>query len=149
MSVYIGSENRAIFTTGKTQGSDIMTDKQKYQLERWKLLIADEEKNNMKLKDWLNLRGITRDAYYYWLHKLQREEIDTAICELPTQIQETSTFVEISKPESKQSSVHENVTVESFTHPAAIIKNNQFQVELYSTASSDMIREIMRMMNGV
>ena len=31
-----------------------MTDKQRYQMERWKLLIEDDTRNEMKLKDWLN-----------------------------------------------------------------------------------------------
>ena len=60
-----------------------MTDKQRYQMERWKLLIEDDTRNEMKLKDWLKLRGITKDAYYYWLHKFQRENIDSALQELP------------------------------------------------------------------
>ena len=77
-----------------------MTDKQRYQMERWKLLIEDETRNEMKLKDWLKLRGITKDAYYYWLHKFQRENIDSALQELPAQIQQTPSFVEISKPEA-------------------------------------------------
>ena len=63
-----------------------MTDKQRYQMERWKLLIEDETRNEMKLKDWLKLRGITKDAYYYWLHKFQRENIDSALQELPAQV---------------------------------------------------------------
>ena len=29
-----------------------MTDKQRYQAEHWKLLIEDETRNEMKLKDW-------------------------------------------------------------------------------------------------
>ena len=62
-----------------------MTDKQRYQMERWKLLIEDDTRNEMKLKDWLKLRGITKDAYYYWLHKFQRENIDSALQELPAQ----------------------------------------------------------------
>ena len=32
-----------------------MTDKQRYQMERWKLLIEDDTRNEMKLKDWLKL----------------------------------------------------------------------------------------------
>ena len=32
-----------------------MTDKQRYQMERWKLLIEDETRNEMKLKDWIRI----------------------------------------------------------------------------------------------
>ena len=119
-----------------------MTDKQRYQMERWKLLIEDETRNEMKLKDWLKLRGITKDAYYYWLHKFQRENIDSALQELPAQIQQTPSFVEISKPEAAP--LPDSVIAEPETQPAAVIRISQMQIELFPNASEDMIREIMR-----
>lgn len=119
-----------------------MTDKQRYQMERWKLLIEDETRNEMKLKDWLKLRGITKDAYYYWLHKFQRENIDSALHELPAQIQQTPSFVEISKPEAAP--LPDPVIAEPETQPAAVIRISQMQIELFPNASADMIREIMR-----
>lgn len=119
-----------------------MTDKQRYQMERWKLLIEDDTRNEMKLKDWLKLRGITKDAYYYWLHKFQRENIDSALHELPAQIQQTPSFVEISKPEAAP--LPDHVIAEPETQPAAVIRISQMQIELFPNASADMIREIMR-----
>ena len=119
-----------------------MTDKQRYQMERWKLLIEDETRNEMKLKDWLKLRGITKDAYYYWLHKFQRENIDSALQELPAQIQQTPSFVEISKPEAAP--LPDSVIADPETQPAAVIRISQMQIELFPNASADMIREIMR-----
>lgn len=119
-----------------------MTDKQRYQMERWKLLIEDETRNEMKLKDWLKLRGITKDAYYYWLHKFQRENIDSALQELPAQIQQTPSFVEISKPEAAP--LPDPVIAEPEIQPAPVIRISQMQIELFPNASADMIREIMR-----
>lgn len=119
-----------------------MTDKQRYQMERWKLLIEDDTRNEMKLKDWLKLRGITKDAYYYWLHKFQRENIDSALQELPAQIQQTPSFVEISKPEAAP--LPDSVIADPETQPAAVIRISQMQIELFPNASADMIREIMR-----
>ena len=119
-----------------------MTDKQRYQMERWKLLIEDDTRNEMKLKDWLKLRGITKDAYYYWLHKFQRKNIDSALHELPAQIQQTPSFVEISKPEAAP--LPDPVIAEPETQPAAVIKISQMQIELFPNASAYMIREIMR-----
>ena len=119
-----------------------MTDKQRYQMERWKLLIEDETRNEMKLKDWLKLRGITKDAYYYWLHKFQRENIDSALQELPAQIQQTPSFVELSKPEAAP--LPDSVIADPETRPAAVIRISQMQIELFPNASADMIREIMR-----
>ena len=119
-----------------------MTDKQRYQMERWKLLIEDETRNEMKLKDWLKLRGITKHAYYYWLHKFQRENIDSALQELPAQIQQTPSFVEISKPEAAP--LPDSVIADPETRPAAVIRSSQMQIELFPNASADMIREIMR-----
>ena len=119
-----------------------MTDKQRYQMERWKLLIEDETRNEMKLKDWLKLRGITKDAYYYWLHKFQRENIDSALQELPAQMQQTPSFVEISKPEAAP--LPDAVIAEQETQLAAVIRISQMQIELFPNASENMRREIMR-----
>ena len=120
-----------------------MTDKQRYQAERWKLLIEDETRNEMKLKDWLKLRGITKDAYYYWLHKFQRESIDTALQELPSQIQQAPSFVEISKPEAA-APLPEPVVAEPEAQPVAVIRTSQMQIELFPNASAEVIREIVR-----
>lgn len=126
-----------------------MSDRQRYQIERWKLLIADRAQSKLKLMDWCESQGITKDAYYYWLHKLQRENIDTALESLPVQIQQSAAFVEIPKPEKCQLSESVRVIVEPPARPAAIIKNNQLQIELFSNVSSEMLQEILRVVSNV
>lgn len=125
-----------------------MTDKQKYQAERWKLIIAESMQRDIKLKDWLRLRGITKDAYYYWLHKLQKENIDNVLSELPMQIQQEPTFVEIPKPENCCQAESIPI-VETPTNPVAIIKANNVQIELFQNASPEIIRELMAVINHV
>lgn len=126
-----------------------MTDKQRYDSERWKLLIAEAASRDIKLKDWLALRGISKDAYYYWLRKLQKENIDSALCELPAKIQQKPTFVEIPRPETCCQVEPVPMIVESSAQPVAVIKANHVQIELFQNASTEMIRELMAVINHV
>ena len=49
---------------------------------------------------------------------------------------------QITKPEAAP--LPDPVIAEPETHPAAVIRISQMQIELFPTASADMIREIMR-----
>ena len=53
-----------------------MTDKQRYHYERWKLLISDRMQSGMSTIEWCASRGVTKDAYYYWMNKFRKENVD-------------------------------------------------------------------------
>lgn len=78
-----------------------MSKKHEFQLQRWKLLIEDRIKSGMKVRDWCDANGVTKDAYYYWLAKLREEHYEEAVQSLSTEKISTNTFVEL--PMSKQS----------------------------------------------
>ena len=74
-----------------------MTDKQRYHYERWKLLISDRMQSGMSTIEWCASRGVTKDAYYYWMNKFRKENVDAAIQNLPAQTSKTSAFVELKR----------------------------------------------------
>jgi hypothetical protein len=51
--------------------------------QNWITLIRDcqSRPKNMKLVTWCEQNGVTKDKYYYWMHKLRQECLDEYRCE--------------------------------------------------------------------
>jgi hypothetical protein len=124
-----------------------MTDKQRYHYERWKLLISDRMQSGMSTIEWCASRGVTKDAYYYWMNKFRKENVDTAIQNLPAQISKTSAFVELKRSAADIASNYS--TEQTFQLPAAVIRQEGFSVEIYQNASAEMIRALIEGVRNV
>ena len=124
-----------------------MTDKQRYHYERWKLLISDRMQSGMSTIEWCASRGVTKDAYYYWMNKFRKENVDAAIQNLPAQISKTSAFVELKRSAADIASNYS--TEQIFQLPAAVIRQEGFSVEIYQNASADMIRALIEGVRNV
>ena len=124
-----------------------MTDKQRYHYERWKLLISDRMQSGMSTIEWFASRGVTKDAYYYWMNKFRKENVDAAIQNLPAQISKTSAFVELKRSAADIASNYR--TEQTFQLPAAVIRQEGFSVEIYQNASADMIRALIEGVRNV
>ena len=127
----------------RSESRDTMTEKHRYQLERWKLLINERVNSGCKVKDWCDSNGLSKDAYYYWLREIRRANIETALENLPTQVQQTS-FVEISKPEEQQP-----IELGALSAPAAVIRNGTLQIDILQNASGNIIRELVKAVSDV
>lgn len=126
-----------------------MTEKRRFQLEQWKANINDRIQSGLNVTDWCKENGHSKFRYYYWLREVQKESLNEALESLPVPVkQQTPDFVEITKPESNQT-LESPAVVESSAQPAAVIRNKHMQIELFSNASSDMVREIMKAVNHV
>lgn len=42
-------------------------------LAQWADIIKEQKQSGLTVKDWCSQNGITKDAYYYWQHKLRKE----------------------------------------------------------------------------
>ena len=126
-----------------------MTEKRLFQLEQWKSNINEKIQSGLNVTEWCKENGYTKSKYYYWLREIQKESIDEALGSLPVPVQQQApAFVEITRPEP--SSAQESpALVESSAQPAAVIRNNHMQIELFSNAPSDIVREIMKAVNHV
>ena len=45
-------------------------------LAQWAGLIKEQKQSGLTVKAWCNQNGITKDAYYYWQHKVRKEVYD-------------------------------------------------------------------------
>ena len=65
--------------------------KDQYQLSQWAALIKECNESGIKKSEWLRLKGITRDQYYYWRRKVQDrsiEAVSASFVEVPVSSQE-------------------------------------------------------------
>ena len=63
-------------------------------LQQWTAIIRDRQQSGMKVDEYCQSRGITRDMYFYWLRKVKEAALDSSGIEL----------VELKEPEPSRSS---------------------------------------------
>ena len=112
-----------------------------HNLKEWAAIIKECRSSGMKMHQWLEIKNISKDQYYYWQRKLKETCIDTLE-------RQAATFVEL--PVTKESSASTELTV---THSvcenknddssfkdnsiAAVIKTNGVTFEITKTATPD------------
>lgn len=115
------------------------TEKHKVQLQRWKMLIKDRMNSKLKILDWCEQNNVSKDAYYYWLNQIRIEAFTEANSKFNKPvISESNSFVEIQPIVSTVAASASNKS-----RPAAIIRGNGLEIELFEVASPTFIRQLM------
>ena len=112
-----------------------------HNLKEWAAIIKECRSSGMNMHQWLEIKNISKDQYYYWQRKLKETCIDTLE-------RQAATFVEL--PVTKEASASTELTV---THSvcenknddssfkdnsiAAVIKTNGVTFEITKTATPD------------
>jgi len=127
-----------------------LSEKHKYNLERWKLLIQDQMNSGLKIIDWCKQNGYTKDSFYYWQNCVRRELLPEALEQLKqaplVNTSTSSSLVDVTPlahipdtgstallPESKSTST-----------PAAVIKRKDVSIDIYESASKDLIQNLIK-----
>ena len=142
----IRSKSRAIFAIYDHMiGGIFLTEKHRYSLELWKLLIQDQKNSGMKIEDWCKANGYTKDAYYYWLKQLRIETLPATLDQLQTSVVPQQSFVDVTPvpqtPDSNESEPFRGM-------PSAVIRKNGMEICLFNTASAEFIRHLMESMKN-
>ncbi|NLS86380.1 MAG: IS66 family insertion sequence element accessory protein TnpB [Ruminococcaceae bacterium] len=64
---------------------DTQLAKQNVRMAQWAAIIKDRVSSGLTINEYCSERGLSRDAYYYWLSKIRKSAIDnnpTAFAEL-------------------------------------------------------------------
>jgi len=124
-----------------------MSKKHEFQLQRWKLLIEDRIKSGMKVRDWCEANGVTKDAYYYWLAKLREEHYEDAIRNLSTETVSTNTFVELPMP--KQSCQFQPTAQNAIHQPAAVLQKGSIRMEIFPDIPALLLQQLLKAVSDV
>ena len=124
-----------------------MSKKHEFQLQRWKLLIEDRIKSGMKVRDWCEANGVTKDAYYYWLAKLREEHYEEAVQSLSTETISANTFVELPIPTQ---SCQIQSTLQNIIHqPAAVLQKDSIRIELSPDIPALLLQQLLKVASDV
>lgn len=108
-----------------------------YSPEQWEQIIIQAETSGMRRKDYLEVNGITKDQFYYWKTKLNKQKQITSIVPL-----ESKDFVELEIAKTKEPLRRTEITA------SAIIHIGEIRVELSNTASAELIENLVRMIQN-
>ncbi len=124
-----------------------MSKKHEFQLQRWKLLIEERIKSGMKVRDWCEANGVTKNAYYYWLEKLREEHYDEAVQSLSTETLSTNTFVEL--PMSKQTLQIQQMPENVIHQPVAVLQKGSIRIEIFPDIPVLLLQQILKAVSDV
>lgn len=124
-----------------------MSKKHEFQLQRWKLLIEDRVKSGMKVRDWCEANGVTKDAYYYWLAKLREEYYEEAVQSLSTEKISTNTFVEL--PMSKQSCQIQPTLQNAIHQPTVVLQKDSIRMEIFPDILALLLQRLLKAVSDV
>jgi len=112
----------------------------KYSAEQWAQIIAEAECSGMTRKDWLELNGLTKDQYYYWVKRLKKLKQTHQV--LPDIVESDSSLVAIPIAETKN-----GAKPDAFI-PSAVIHIGNISVEISNEASAEFLNNIGRMIHN-
>lgn len=124
-----------------------MSKKHEFQLQRWKLLIEDRIKSGMKVRDWCEANGVTKDAYYYWRAKLREEQDEEAVQNLSAETVSTNTFVELPMPKQvcQAPPAQENLNHQ----PVAVFQKDRIRMEIFPDIPELLLQQLLKVVSDV
>ncbi len=126
-----------------------MTEKHIYKCREWTLLIKQKKESGLTVRAWCAQTGHTKDEYYYWLRKLQKEHLDDAVL----QLQENTTalrnrfvelpFVQQSKADISSATAEVLASEAGSALPAAVLYKNGIRIDLLPNASQKFLQALI------
>jgi transposase-like protein len=99
-------------------------------LTQWASIIKDCKASGLKVDEYCQQHGLSRDAYYYWLRKVKETTLQQA------------GFVELPAPETKSVPATDFAT-------QLIIKTNDMEIGINHDTPSELIARILEVIRHV
>lgn len=115
---------------------NIQTAKRQAQLQKWITIIQKCNQSGMKIIDFCNSEGITKDAYYYWLRKVREAALESqtdvsVVTEIPKLVNITKeSMLPVEKPTMVNSNSGEMIAI---TNPNPIGFTTQLTISVGSS----------------
>ena len=93
-----------------------------FRLNEWAKVFQDRAQSGMKIDDFCKSRGITRDAYYYWLRKVKTSILESQAIEL-VEIKEPASPALLPLPEESNNTFCAEATVSIGNISISVNKN--------------------------
>ena len=100
-------------------------------IQQWTEIFKDKAASGLKVKEYCQLHGITKDAYFYWLKKVNEAAIESSGIEL----------VELKEPASLPPSVISGADTVFKTE--ATISSGNFTISVNSNTPKELLISLM------
>ncbi len=100
-------------------------------IQQWTEIFKDKAASGLKVKEYCQLHGITKDAYFYWLKKVREAAIESSGIEL----------VELKEPASLPPSVISGADTVFKTE--ATISSGNFTISVNSNTPKELLISLM------
>ena len=101
-------------------------------LEQWTAIIRDRSTSGMKIDDYCEAHGLSRNAYFYWLRKVRAAALESANID----------FVEL-KPEPEPRPCLVDTQSEESFRTEAVISVGSVRVSVNSSTSKSLLRTLL------
>lgn len=115
----------------------------KIRLEQWARIIQDRNSSGMTIDQYCDARGLSRNAYYYWLRKLKHAALEVVNSE-----SKDVEFVELKAPSVRQASDTQQTGAKAF-HTEAMITCGAFSISVNSATSKELLRNLVEVVSRV
>lgn len=101
-------------------------------IKEWSMIFKDRIESGMRVDDFCKSRGISRDAYYYWLRKVKDGAIEASGVK----------FVELKEPKQLPASTKPESVEKNFI-PQASIAIGKMNISVNSNTPKELIKNLI------
>ena len=102
-----------------------------FRMEEWRKIIADCQNSGLKVDEWCEQNGVSRNSYYYWLRKIREKACQSVSSEL-LPIENESTFAKL-----------EFHNIQSVSHPAVVLRFGYATIEVMEGTSTETVEAVL------
>ena len=110
----------------------------KIRIKKWAEIINDRINSGLKVNEYCQTHGISRDAYYYWLRKVRAAAIELSEVE----------FVELKEPDV-QHPLPQPVAYERGFIPQASITIGEMNISVNNNTPKELIKDLIEVAANV
>ena len=108
-------------------------------VQEWRKIITECRSSGMSISKWCSDNGIKPNQYYYWLRVIRNESLAL----MPPESK-------IANPSFAAVKIAETVNRDSTDiDTCAVIKTDNFSIEIKSSADSDILEQIFRILSSL
>ena len=102
-----------------------------FRMEQWRKIIADCQNSGLKVDEWCEQNGVSRNSYYYWLRKIREKACQSVSSEL-LPVTNESTFAKL-----------ELNNIQGNSHPAVVLRFGYATIEVMEGTSIETLEAVL------
>jgi len=102
-----------------------------FRMEQWIKLIEDCQNSGLKVDDWCEQNGVSRNSHYYWLRKIREKACQSVSSEL---------LPVTNEPSFAKLELH---NIPCSPHPAVVLRLGHAEIEVMEGTSTETVEAVL------